>query len=197
MIFYKGRNLFFKSRISSIFCLLLTESKSFIKLFEREVCNRAKVFACFSLFAFARNIYGCRVELKCIVDCGCKFFAMAENPPQQLENIVEKLSWPESRDVLARVARECPQHTARTYALEKLPWPEERETIEAVVRTWGDPLAQLIMAKGGICPNCGAPVIAGTETVYMNDDPNDVSKECAAYSCEACRWEMIDDRTVV
>lgn len=124
-------------------------------------------------------------------------YVMAENPPQQLEKIVEKLSWPESRDALARVALGCPQRTARTYAIEKLPWPEERETIEAAAHTWEDPLAQLVMAKGGICPKCGAPVKAGTETVYMNDDPNDVSKECAAYFCETCRWEMIDDRAVV
>ena len=121
-------------------------------------------------------------------------YILSENPPQHLEKAVNKLSYPESRDVLIRVARECRQTSARVCAVRKLPWPEERETIEAVAHAYGDCLVQLKMARGGVCPICGSHVKNFTETVYMNDDPNDVSKECEAYLCETCRWEMIDDR---
>ena len=126
---------------------------------------------------------------------------LSDNPPDDLFQFVNKLSWPESRDTLVRVALTSPQGKARAVAVAKLPWPEERETIEAVAHSpmhgdetcpdnwYATAAAQYFMAQQGVCPACGGEVLHEKDTVYMNDDPNDVSKEVDRYTCTKCGWK--------
>jgi len=124
-------------------------------------------------------------------------YVLSDDPLLDRRDAIEKLPYPECRETLAKAATSCPHEISRAYAISRLPWPEEKEVLEALThseeKSFASAAAMLAMARGGVCPVCGGHVKNYTETVYMNDDPNDVSKECEAYLCEACRWKWVDD----
>ena len=110
---------------------------------------------------------------------------------------IEKLPYPECRETLVKAATSCAHEISRAFAVSRLPWPEEKELLEALAHSeeecFAKAAAMLAMARGGVCPVCGGHVKNYTKTVYMNDDPNDISKECEACLCEDCHWEWVAD----
>ncbi len=124
-------------------------------------------------------------------------YVLSEDPLLDRRTAIEKLPYPECRETLVKAATSCPHEISRAFAVSRLPWPEERELLKALARSeeagFSNAAAMLAMARGGVCPVCGGHVKNYTKTVYMNDDPNDVSRECEACLCEDCRWEWVDD----
>lgn len=124
-------------------------------------------------------------------------YVLSDDPLLDRRAAIEKLPYPECRETLVEAARSCTHEISRAFAVSRLPWPEEKELLEALAHSeegsFAKAAAMLAMARGGVCPLCGGHVKNYTKTVYMNDDPNDVSKECEAFLCEACRWEWADD----
>ena len=72
-----------------------------------------------------------------------------------------------------------------------------KELLEALAHSeeecFAKAAAMLAMARGGVCPVCGGQIEHYMKTVYMNDDPNDVSRECDAWLCQSCHWEWVND----
>lgn len=124
-------------------------------------------------------------------------YVLSDDPLLDCRDAIAKLPYPECRETLVKAAQSCANEKARAFAVSKLPWPEEKEVLEAIAHSGEECFAKyaamLAMAKGGVCPACGGHIKTFTKTVYMNDDPNDVSKECDAWLCENCRWEWVDD----
>ena len=110
---------------------------------------------------------------------------------------IEKLRYPDDREVLISLAESEPGYRLVKRAVEMLPWPEEKAFLEALAHSEEESFAKyaamVVMAQGGVCPVCGREIKHYMKTVYMNDDPNDVSKECDARLCQACHWEWVND----
>lgn len=124
-------------------------------------------------------------------------YVLSDDPLLDRRAAIEKLPYPECRETLVKAAASCNHEISRAFAVSRLPWPEEKELLETLAHSGEESFAKaaamLAMARGGVCPACGKPVKNYTKTVYMNDDPNDVSKECEACLCEACGWEWVND----
>ena len=124
-------------------------------------------------------------------------YVLSDDPLLDRRAAIEKLPYPECRETLVKAATSCAHEISRAFAVSRLPWPEEKELLEALAHSeeecFAKAAAMLAMARGGVCPVCGGHVKNYTKTVYMNDDPNDVSKECEACLCEDCRWEWVAD----
>ena len=124
------------------------------------------------------------------------------------ERAAGKLSYPESRSVLCSLALHDPSASVRCAAVQKLPYPEEAEILTEIARRpgpeggtrvrsreeagelWTIHIAQFTIARSGVCPLCGAEIHLGGRTVYMNDDPNDVSRDIDVYRCYSCGLEL-------
>ena len=124
-------------------------------------------------------------------------YILSDDPLLDRRAAIEKLPYPECRETLVKAATSCAHEISRAFAVSRLPWPEEKELLEALAHSeeesFAKAAAMLAMARGGVCPVCGGHVKNYTKTVYMNDDPNDISKECEACLCEDCRWEWVAD----
>ena len=124
-------------------------------------------------------------------------YVLSDDPLLDRRAAIEKLPYPECRETLVKAATSCAHEISRAFAVSRLPWPEEKELLEALAHSeeecFAKAAAMLAMARGGVCPVCGGHVKNYTKTVYMNDDPNDISKECEACLCEDCHWEWVAD----
>ncbi len=124
-------------------------------------------------------------------------FILSDDPLLECRPVIEKLPYPECREALLKAAQSCANERARAFAVSRLPWPEEKAFLEALAHSEEEGFAKyaamVVMAQGGVCPVCGREIKHYMKTVYMNDDPNDVSKECDAWLCQACHWEWVND----
>ena len=124
-------------------------------------------------------------------------YVLSDDPLLDRRAAIEKLPYPECRETLVKAATSCAHEISRAFAVSRLPWPEEKAFLEALAHSEEESFAKyaamVVMAQGGVCPVCGREIKHYMKTVYMNDDPNDVSKECDAWLCQACHWEWVND----
>ena len=124
-------------------------------------------------------------------------YVLSDDPLLDRRAAIEKLPYPECRETLVKAAASCNHEISRAFAVSRLPWPEEKAFLEALAHSEEESFAKyaamVVMAQGGVCPVCGREIKHYMKTVYKNDDPNDVSKECDAWLCQACHWEWVND----
>ena len=115
-------------------------------------------------------------------------FAMEEKNDAHRPEAVRKLSYPESRDTLLKIARLGPKKRGVDTAVWMLPWAEEEGVIRELALT--SMAAKKKMIKAGLCPICGAKIDCDFDSVRLGDDIEDGFTETYTYSCRQCGWQI-------
>ncbi len=146
-------------------------------------------FAAFTAIHMLRDDESREAIERCALEAGTDFIR---------KEAIDRLRYPASRETLVKILRSGAAAGERVRVMRKLPYPGEAELIDPIIHPpeGGEPehdavyeAALIRVARAGICPMCGGEIVRHSWTEYMNDDPNDVSREMDSFTCRECGWK--------